>query len=406
MNVLVLIGQLPYPLDTGAKIRTYNLLVRLADRHRMTMVCYTFDDSDRAKLEHLRPFFKDIITVPYPRDRGPMRRNIDLMKNCLSPLPYSIEKFATRELNLALREAAEREPFDLLHCDSLKISHNIEGLEALPTVLTEHNVESLIWQRFSDLEATPLKKLYLGHQARKLRQYEIETCRRVKRVIAMSEEDRRILEEMTGAFNVDAIPNGVDCSYFTASHESPEADHLVFTGSMDWIPNEDAMVYFVGEVLPFIREARPSVHLSVVGRSPTSKVRQLASGGNGVEVTGRVEDIRPYIARAGVYVVPIRFGSGTRLKILEAMAMGRPVVSTRLGCEGLSVNPGKDILVADDPREFAERVLEVLRDDALAASLGEAGRSLVEREYDWPRLSEQLEEVWQRTAGRERTLTS
>jgi sugar transferase (PEP-CTERM/EpsH1 system associated) len=400
MNVLVVIGQLPYPLDTGAKIRSYHLLTRLARKHAVTLVSFSYGPEDARKAESLKPFFREIVTIPHNGSTSSPGRMFFALRNLLSSLPYSIDKYTSPGLGTTVRRLLQEQPFDLIHCDSLQMSSNVTPINGIPRILTEHNVESFIWQRAAETERNPLRRSYLALQARRLARYEAAACRAFDWCIAVSEVDRRLIEDLSGTSQCAVVPNGVDCQFFRPQTVRPEPSRLVFTGSMDWLPNEDAMVYFVEEIMPIIRRVVPQARLSIVGRNPTSRVRQLARQGNGVEVTGRVDDVRPYIAQAAIFVTPLRIGSGTRLKILEAMAMGRPVVSTRVGCEGLAVTPGKDILVADRPQDVAARVIELLKDPDRAETLGQAGRTLVERSYDWESLADRLEEIWYRAAGR------
>jgi glycosyltransferase involved in cell wall biosynthesis len=199
---------------------------------------------------------------------------------------------------------------------------------------------------------------------------------------------------------VHVIKTGVDTSYFAPSTESRSRGHLVFTGSMDWLPNEDAMVYFCRDILRRIREAEAGVTLSIIGRSPTPAVRELATQYAGVAVTGRVEDVRPFVRRGDVYIVPLRIGGGTRLKIFEAMAMGKAVVSTTVGAEGLPVTPGTDIAIADDPQHFADAVVRLIRDDAAREGLEKRARQLVVERYDWSRVALDFEDALDTAGGR------
>ena len=400
MNVLVLIGQLPYPLDTGAKIRSYHLLTPLARKHAVTLVSFSYGPEDARKAESLKPFFKEIVTIPHNGSALSSGRVFFALRNLLSSLPYSIDKYTSSSLIASIHHLLKEQHCDLIHCDSLQMSSNVTPINGIPRILTEHNVESFIWQRAAETERNPLRRSYLALQARRLAHYEAAACRAFDWCIAVSEVDRRLIEDLSGTSQCAVVPNGVDCQFFRPQTVRPEPSRLVFTGSMDWLPNEDAMVYFVEEIMPLIRRVVPQARLSIVGRNPTSRVRQLARQGNGVEVTGRVDDVRPYIAQAAMFVTPLRIGSGTRLKILEAMAMGRPVVSTRVGCEGLAVTPGKDILIADRSQAFADRVIELLKDPDQGKVLGQAGRALVEKSYDWEPIADRLEEIWYRAAGR------
>jgi len=230
--------------------------------------------------------------------------------------------------------------------------------------------------------------------------YEARALRRFDGVLAVSDADRQSFARLypdAVRRPIHVVQTGVDTDYFTPTHEPPRASHIVFTGSMDWLPNEDAMLFFCDQVLPRIRAEMPAARLSIVGRAPTPAVRRLADAA-AVRVTGRVDDVRPFMSEAAVYVVPLRIGGGTRLKIFEAMAMGKAVVSTTVGAEGLPVISGEHLLLADDPAAFARAVTTLLRDATLRARLGCAARSLVLERYDWSAVAGSMEDALERIA--------
>lgn len=223
--------------------------------------------------------------------------------------------------------------------------------------------------------------------------FERSALERFDLVLAVSEADRQTFARLyPGALRapIHVIPTGVDTSYFTPFPGTERRAHLVFTGSMDWLPNEDGMLYFVREILPRIRRSEANVTLSIIGRSPTPAVRRLAEEA-GIEVTGRVDDVRPHVASGDVYIVPLRIGGGTRLKIFEAMAMGKAVVSTTVGAEGLPVTPGRDIVIADEPARFAHAVVHMIRDTAARRAIEGAARQLVVECYDWSAVAHDFE---------------
>jgi glycosyltransferase involved in cell wall biosynthesis len=226
-----------------------------------------------------------------------------------------------------------------------------------------------------------------------MQRMELRYLQRSDHVLAVSETDANFFERILDPSNISVIPTGVDVEYFRPTPEKEEANALVFTGSMDWLANEDGILYFMREILPRIRQEIPDATLWVVGRRPSKKLIQAASELRGIEVTGTVEDIRPYIAKASVYIVPLLVGGGTRLKIFEAMAMGRAIVSTSIGAEGLPAVSGKHLLLADQPEEFARQVVELLRDTKRRKELGERARSLVEQNYSWQSVGNLLSDV-------------
>ena len=223
-----------------------------------------------------------------------------------------------------------------------------------------------------------------------MRRYEAWACASAQLTVAVSETDRALLAANAPSARIRTIATGVDTSYFTANDTPESPGALVFTGSMDWYPNEDAIVHFIEAILPTIRRDVSSVSLTVAGRNPTDRVK-AAGAAPGVNVTGTVPDVRPYMAQAAVYVVPLRIGGGTRLKIFEALAMGKAVVATGVGAEGLPVVPGQHFLRADSAAEFARAVTTLLRDPSRRKALGLAGRRLVEECYSWPQVAREFE---------------
>jgi glycosyltransferase involved in cell wall biosynthesis len=219
-------------------------------------------------------------------------------------------------------------------------------------------------------------------------------------VLTVSDTDREMFAKLVPRNKITTVQTGVDVDYFRPAPGKEQANMMVFTGSMDWMPNEDGILYFVAEILPLIRREIPDARLLVVGRSPSGRVKELAVRDSLIEVTGTVEDIRPFMDRAAVYVVPLRIGGGTRIKIFEAMAEGKAVVSTTIGAEGLPVADGQNIVIADRPSDFAGRVVTMLRDSDLRHSLGDAARKLVEENYSWGSVARQFAEVLGRVAHR------
>jgi glycosyltransferase involved in cell wall biosynthesis len=274
--------------------------------------------------------------------------------------------------------------------DFLVAMPNLPRTGFKPTLLFEHNVEHMIWKRLHEVETRWPQRLLLALEARKMQRYEAWACARAQLTVAVSEVDRALLAANAPSARIRAIGTGVDTSYF-APNGKPEAPAtLVFTGSMDWYPNEDAIVHFIDVILPTIRREVSSVSLTVVGRNPTERVK-AAGAAAGVNVTGTVPDVRPYMAQATVYVVPLRIGGGTRLKIFEALAMGKAVVATGVGAEGLPIVSGEHFVQADSADEFARAVTVLLNDAARRKALGLAGRRLVEQCYSWPQVARELE---------------
>jgi glycosyltransferase involved in cell wall biosynthesis len=291
------------------------------------------------------------------------------------------------------------EGVDVCVADFLVAMPNLPATTAVPVVLFEHNVEHMIWKRLYEVEKRRWRRALLSLEWRKMQRYEAEACARAGLTVAVSEADRTLLAVGAPGADIRTIPTGVDTSYFHSNGavEAPAA--LVFTGSMDWYPNEDAIMYFMDAILPEVRREVPGVSLAVVGRDPTDRLR-AAGAAAGVRVTGTVADVRPYVAEASVYVVPLRVGGGTRLKIFEALAMGKAVVSTRVGAEGLPIVSDRHFLQADSPADFARAVVSLLKDPGRRRALGMAGRRLVEERYSWTEVTGEFERHCQELVSR------
>jgi glycosyltransferase involved in cell wall biosynthesis len=286
---------------------------------------------------------------------------------------------------------------DVLVCDFLTPSVNVPASLPCPAVLFQHNVEAVIWRRHYEVRSNPLARLFFRQQWRKMLAYERSVCRAYNHVVAVSPEDRDIMRDEYGLAKVSDVPTGVDTQYFRpAGRVCSEPYNLVFSGSMDWLPNEDAVWYFAKTILPRIAAEIPRVTLTVVGRKPSARLTELARNDPRLHVTGYVDDVRPYLERAGVYVVPLRIGSGTRLKIFEAMAMEKPVVATPVGAEGLRVTDGRELLLADSPDAFADAVVRLLRDRKLAKALAIQGACRVRRDFGWQNTAARFAEICER----------
>jgi len=377
-------------VDKGGKIRTYHMLKELKREHHVTYL--TLDDGaagEQAR-ERASEYCHELVRVPH-RTRAKFTAGFyaELAANVFSRRPYALAKYESAEMRREVARLASGGAFDVLVCDFLTPAVNLPARLPCATVLFQHNVEAMIWRRHYETQRSPLKKAYLYEQWRKTRAFERETCRRFDHVVAVSREDREVMEREYGVREITDVPTGVDTEFFRPTGEGPrEARGLVFTGSMDWLPNEDAIRFFTAEIMPRVRREMPDATLTVVGRNPSPGLVALSESDASIKVTGRVEDVRPYLERAALFVVPIRIGGGTRLKIYEAMAMEKPVVSTTIGAEGLPLSDGAELLIADAPEEFASAIVRVLRDDDLARTLAARAASKVRQLYGWDKVAE------------------
>jgi sugar transferase (PEP-CTERM/EpsH1 system associated) len=395
MRILWLKSELLHPVDKGGKIRTYQMLKELKREHHVTYL--TLDDGTASvdARERSTEYCHELVCIPHStREKFTIGFYLELASNLFSSLPYFMKKYESAEMRREIKERVARERFDVVVCDFLVPSINIPPRLNCPTVLFQHNVEALIWKRHYEVQRNPVKRAYLYGQWRKARAFERAACRRFNQVVAVSREDSELMRRDYGIENIADVPTGVDTDFFRPSgRENREPHNLVFTGSMDWLPNEDAIRFFTAEVLPRIKLRLPDVTLTVVGRNPFPGLVELGKRDPSVVVTGRVEDVRPYMERAAAYIVPIRIGGGTRLKIYEAMAMEKPIISTTVGAEGLPVERDVELLLADTSEEFADSVVRVLTNEALAQELGERAAQLVRERFGWERVAKSFAEI-------------
>lgn len=394
MNVLVVDEEVPYPLYTGKKLRTYHLVRCLQDEFNITYLCYGPPVDSVPGLPRVR-----FVTLPSPvlEQRGP-RFYLSLLKNVLSPFPYIVDRHRSSSLNATVARLVKQTPADLVHCEWTPYAETVKQLTGTPTVLAAHNVEAQIWKRMYETEKSPVKRWYIGLQWRKLHRYEASVCGRFSRVATVSEPDAQLMRSWYGCTNTCVVPNGVDEEYFTPRTEQLQPYNMVFTASMDWRPNQDAMRYFIDEIYPLIRAGEPRASLTIVGRNPPQWLREMAQRAQGVTVTGTVDDVRPHVANASLYIVPLRIGGGSRLKILEALAMSKPVLSTTVGAEGLSVSDGTHVLLRDSPEVFARTALDVMGRPRDFAAMAQSGRDLVLRTYTWRAIASTLAAAWRQAA--------
>ncbi len=389
----MLTPQSPFPPHQGTTIRNYNLLVRLARHADVDLVTLVDPAQPPPEQTPIRDLCRHVWTRPAPA-RGAWQRLITLLASPLPDLALRLRDPALADLVVSL---AGRERYDILLVEGLEVAPYAEvflrhAAERPRVVYDAHNAEYILQKRafLTDL-GSPLRwhaALYSLVQWGKLRRYEAAFCRLVDHVVAVSPADGENLRGLGVTTPMTVVPNAVDIDYYDAYQANGPEEiamspcSLVFTGKMDFRPNVDAVVWFMDQVWPRVRQAVPEAQFFIVGRSPH---RRLFSRGDtpGVFITGEVPDVRPYLHHAQVYVAPLRVGGGTRLKLLEAMAMRRAIVSTTVGAEGYPVQAGEHLLLADTPEAFADAVVTLLQDEDLRRRLGDAAREFVTRHYDW-----------------------
>lgn len=332
-------------------------------------------------------------------DKSKILRNLNILTNpFFLSKPFHAANYYSRKLENILQRLLVAGKFDIGQIGLLHMAQYIRSIPRdIPVLLDTQNAEHLIMHRYFETEENPLKKVFLLYQREKLKRYERTMCRRFDRILTVSERDKEELALVCDEKDLfSVIPNGVDIQYYAPRliQERYRTD-LIYLGTMSGYMNVDAIIYFYENILPYIRKEIPDVKLTIAGAKPDKKLLNLAKIDKNVVVTGEVDDMRPYVGGSKVVIVPLRIGAGTRLKILEAMAQGKPVVSTSVGCEGLEVTPDKDIIVADDPKEFANRTIDLLRDEGLRLKIGLDGRKLAATKYDWEIIVGKLYSVYE-----------
>lgn len=391
MRVLFVAPRLPVPVDTGAKIRTFNIIKQVAKHCPVDLICYSFDEEDDVHVKKL----KDLnVNVHLVRIEEP---NIFDMAALIffDSKPFSVTKYLTRNMEERITKVLSENVFNLVHVDHIHMVHYRHLFGNLPCMVDEHNVEYRILERCAQIEHGWKKWIYVK-QAAKMRRFECEEVRKFQHCFAVSEEDQRLLTGLSyGTTPVDVIANGVDTEFFKKTGIEEETQALVFTGSMDWLPNQDAVTYFCDKVLPLIWKVKGHLKFIVVGKNPSRELIVLAETESRIEVTGSVEDVRPFMEQAKVFVCPIRIGGGTRLKILESMSMQKPVVSTTVGAEGIKHTHGENIVIADQPQEMADAIIKLLDDTNARVRIGQAAREFVVENYEWDSIGQKIIAIYQ-----------
>jgi sugar transferase (PEP-CTERM/EpsH1 system associated) len=416
-RILMLTPQFPYPPHQGTTMRNYNLIAELSQRHDVHLL--SFGGSNESMDTPLHRLCDSVQVVPAPSQRSTRQRLGGL---AFSRLPDMAQRLPSAQFHSLLAATLEREDPDVVEVEGIELAEYLfqvvahRGAEKRPLlVFDDHNAEYVLQQRAfeTDARSGELRRwagaVYSFIQWRRLRTYERRACTVADRVVAVSETDAKALRDLTPGLAPSVVPNGVDMELYTApisphdgfratAHDASPASpalgsDLVFTGKMDFRPNVDAVLWFAEHVLPQVRQEVPDARFWVVGKGSHPRLAPLADN-PAVTVTGWVEDIRPYIAGATVYVIPLRIGGGTRLKVLEAMAMAKAIVSTSLGCEGFGLVPGQELVMADTPAEFAREVLGLLNDAPRRQELGRAARAFASSKYDWRLIVPRLEQVY------------
>ena len=398
MKILFLSQLFPYPLDSGAKIKTYQALRFLSQQHRITLLTFIRNERERSYLAELKNICHEVKTCDLRRSH--VRDAITIASAFFTGQSAIVKRDYLPQMQALVEETLANHEFDVIHVDRLQMAQYVPAHPAATLVLDQHNVESEIIGHLAG-SAAGLKKRLLKLEYRNLRRFEGRAGARFQHIICVSENDRCQLQTLINEAGSDSpaspamhvVPIGVDCAAIRPLNIAKEPGRLLFLGPLNWPPNAEAVMWFAREILPAIRRQCPQAKLRVVGDRAPRQLRKMALTA-GIEMVGYVADILPELAAAQVMVVPLRAGSGLRVKILTAMAAGLTVVSTPVGYSGICAAPNEQLLVADTADEFAAAVISLLNDPNLRNRLEKAGRRLAETEYDLPVVNRELAAVY------------
>lgn len=406
MRILFLSQIVPYPPHGGVLQRGYNLLREIGKYNEVHLLAFLHADIlgtpelVEASKRELERHCASVRYFPLWPKQSVVHKLAGFGAGLVYPKPFSVLAHRSAAYRKAITDRLESQAIDLLHIDTIGLAPYRRPAPGLPCVLTHHNIESQLMARRAEFETAALRKYYVGLQARRLRAYEAEQAPLFDTNIMMSPNDRDELLRIAPGAATAIVPNGVDTEYFTPATEGHELA-AIYTGGMNMYANKDAVLYFLHEMWPAVLRAHPGARFYAIGQDPPRELLDYAKREPSVVVTGYVEDVRPYVRKAAVYVVPLRVGGGTRLKVLDALAQGKAIVSTSVGCEGIGVTPGRNIFIEDEPAGFAARVNALFADAAARRTLGTAARELAVSSYSWSAIGADLQRTYEAIARKD-----
>jgi glycosyltransferase involved in cell wall biosynthesis len=389
---------IPFPPRGGHLQRSFNLIRQMSNSYGISLVALNFLGESAKQLrsysDEMKKYCENVEIWELPHPWRGARWWAELLWSPVFRDPFSCRALFSKEILRRWEQMLRKHSGALLHLDSIDLALYASAANGFRKVLNHHNCESAMAYRRAQRELNPLKRTYLWLQARKLAHLEESICDTFDINVVVSEQDLRLLRANHPSAHIHVVENGVDIHHFRPESVEEEPRSLIFTGSLDWYPNLSAMRFLVREVWPHVRNRFPDARLYLAGKNPPEYVLGWTKEDSNIVVVANPDDMRPWLARAAVYVCPMLEGGGTRLKILDAMAMAKPVVSTTIGCEGLRLKHGENILVADAREEFAHKVVQLIENKELRYQMGSAGRDLVQAEYSWERIGQQLEQAY------------
>ena len=395
MNILFLTPEIPYPLGCGHHLRSYNVLRILAQKHRIYMIAFAQNPEEFAYAREMEVLCRKVTVFPVARTGLNFRFAMLALRNLFSPAPLSAQRYYHKQAAELIGEYLRKNEIDLVHADMLALGLYCKEIKGVPVILTDHNIEFLRLYRWMQIERNPFLKLFLYFQYRKLKSFEKKICAMVNHCTLVSKSDREVLRSHGVENNFSVIPNGVDVDYFHPLNLPMDPRKLIWVGGMGGPYNADAVDYFLREIWPLIRKVQPDCTVDFAGSAPTALLQKCAAADPRLRIMHFIPDIRESVQKAALFIAPIRSGSGTKIKVLNAMAQGKAVVATPVAAEGIEVTDGENIFIAEDPKLFAQRVIDLIRDPSLASEMGLKARDLIEEKYSWHVIAEDLHQLYE-----------
>jgi polysaccharide biosynthesis protein PslH len=395
MNILFLSTENPYPPDHGHHIRTYNVLKYLSQENNIYFIGFAKNSNELKYNKQLGQFCKSVDMFMLSGGRNKLYLILFLFLNLFSLKPFAVKRYYKKEAKNKIVQILKENDIDLIHFDMLHLGMYCNYVNSVPKILVNHNVESLRLIRLLRVQKNIFVKLYLYIQYLKLVHFEKKTCPKFDKCIVVSDADKKVLTEMCVKNNFEIVPNGVDIKYFKPNNSNVKTKSLVWTGGMGGLYNKDAVDCFLDNIFPIIKARIPDVKVTFVGSSPTSKLIKTAQNSPGIEITGYVDDVRPYMNESSVFIAPLRSGSGTKIKVLNALALEKAVVTTSIGAEGINVEHKKNVIISDETKEFAEQTIYLLENPQIAKKIGENGRKFIEDNYAWEIIFNKMNHIYE-----------
>ena len=387
MKLLFTANRFPYPPYRGDKLKIYHLAKRLAEHHELHLVTFLQDKKDLRYLPELQKIFKEIYLVPLPKLQSYWNSLMAIFRK----EPFQVRYFSASAMEKQLETLRQQHHYDAVHVQHLRMAQYWADIKDTPRILDLPDAYSLYWKRRIDAKKG-LMKWFTKTEQRRVFDYE-QILEAYDRSLVCSREDQEYLQKIRGISNVQLLPNGVDLTTFSQEAHNYTLDkQILFTGNMDYAPNVDAVIYFAREIFPLIREKVPGVRFVIAGQRPVKKVLELAAAD--IEVTGFVKDLSEMYSKAAIVVAPLRFGAGTQNKVLEAMAMGVPVVSRNIGFNGLNITSGEGVILSLETEDFAAQCIRLLESAQLREQTGRQGRAVIENQFDWNVVARKLEDYF------------